>query len=310
MPLFSRMRKAKKAAEDHKQAKKAAKDHKKTTKVVEDHRKTPVQSKEPRPPPVPYKHIPTHAAQDALSATPARSPEESRALIAAARKRRDEMIAALPVTAIHPSANIERRLPARPVYRTKSDLSIDSVMQSHIPESPRSVLSTERQSVGRRPLHRLDAKSLENPYSFSQPRDAPSPPPRRSSYSGTIRPSITTARKNSPLPPLPADDESVDSSSSQKSTDTRTSSQASSVNTKRSRSSLGSGKLLMLSYASQKHEPIVEISLPYASDDQATIVPHRTPTWRYEDFGARRSGTSASATPSRRSSILSFFHRG
>ena len=71
MSIFSKVKKAKKAAEEHKKA--------------------AAQTEEAKPPPAPYKHVVSHAAQDALAATPTTwSPEESRARIAAARKRRSE----------------------------------------------------------------------------------------------------------------------------------------------------------------------------------------------------------------------------
>jgi hypothetical protein len=71
MALFSKFKKAKHAAEEHK-------------KTVAAHDAKPT---------VPYKHVPTHAAQDALAAAPTPpkttlTPEELQARIAAARSRR------------------------------------------------------------------------------------------------------------------------------------------------------------------------------------------------------------------------------
>ncbi|KAF2819306.1 hypothetical protein CC86DRAFT_144471 [Ophiobolus disseminans] len=61
-----------------KKAKEAAIEHKKTAAAQES-----------KPPAAPYKHIPTHAAQDALNAQPTTlKPAELQARIAAARKRR------------------------------------------------------------------------------------------------------------------------------------------------------------------------------------------------------------------------------
>jgi hypothetical protein len=68
MPLFTKFKKAKDAAVEHK----------KTAAVEHD-----------KPPAAPYKHVPTHAKQDALATQPTTvRPEELQARIAAARKRR------------------------------------------------------------------------------------------------------------------------------------------------------------------------------------------------------------------------------
>jgi hypothetical protein len=68
MPLFTKFKKAKDAAVEHK----------KTAAAEQD-----------KPPAPPYKHVPTHAKQDALAVQPTTvRPEELQARIAAARKRR------------------------------------------------------------------------------------------------------------------------------------------------------------------------------------------------------------------------------
>lgn len=68
MPLFTKFKKAKDAADEHK----------KTTAI-----------EQARPPAPPYKHVPTHAKQDALAVQPTTvRPEEMQARIAAARKKR------------------------------------------------------------------------------------------------------------------------------------------------------------------------------------------------------------------------------
>ncbi|KAF2106929.1 hypothetical protein BDV96DRAFT_310809 [Lophiotrema nucula] len=111
MSIFSRVKKAKKAAEEYKKA--------------------VIQTEEAKPPPATYKHVVSHAAQDALAATPTRwSPEESRARIATARKTRSEMVVSAPATANHSRANSERNSPSGPVLRSKSDMSIGSVMHN------------------------------------------------------------------------------------------------------------------------------------------------------------------------------------
>jgi hypothetical protein len=67
MALFTKFKKAKDAATEHKKT---------------------ATAQQTKPPPAPYKHVPTHAAQDALSSQPTTlRPEELQARIAAARRR-------------------------------------------------------------------------------------------------------------------------------------------------------------------------------------------------------------------------------
>ena len=73
MSIFSKIKGAKKAADKHKQAK--------STEV-------PVEIKDT---PVPYRHIPTHAAVDALTGAPASWREEDRVAIKHQHKRRSMM---------------------------------------------------------------------------------------------------------------------------------------------------------------------------------------------------------------------------
>ena len=73
MSIFSKIKGAKKAADKHKQAK--------STEI-------PVEIKDT---PVPYRHIPTHAAVDALTGAPASWREEDRAAIKHQHKRRSMM---------------------------------------------------------------------------------------------------------------------------------------------------------------------------------------------------------------------------
>ena len=70
MSIFSKMKGAKKAADEHKSAKVQTTD-------------APVK--------VPYKHIPTHAAIDALSTAPSAFREDDRAAIRVQNKRRSEL---------------------------------------------------------------------------------------------------------------------------------------------------------------------------------------------------------------------------
>ncbi|KAH6625635.1 hypothetical protein C7974DRAFT_204399 [Boeremia exigua] len=132
MAFFSKLKKAKEAADEHK--KEAA-----------------VQEQEK--PKVPYKHVPVHAGRDALSATPsAIRPDELREKIAAARRSRSISNASAPTrsgSAVYQSANPTRSRPSS-LYsspsstvssashsrngslgrRTNSDLSISTMMHS------------------------------------------------------------------------------------------------------------------------------------------------------------------------------------
>lgn len=55
----------------------------------------------------------------------------------------------------------------------------------------------------------------------------------------------------------------------------------------RSGKSQASKKLSRLSFAGlrqPKPQPAIEISLPFASEEETNVVRHSIPTWRYEDF--------------------------
>jgi hypothetical protein len=190
MSIFSRVKKAKKAAAEHK-------------KAVE------VQAGEVNPPPPPYKHVPTHAALDALAATPMMySPEENRARIAAARKTYSERSASASVTTVssaqrtyaHPRANNEVKRATHPAYRPWKDLSIGSVIQQPQVHIQQSKLSTQNS---------LSTMSHETNYSqlpsdfqaFGQPRDAPAPPrgPKAYRASHAASGSLSETRRKSPL---------------------------------------------------------------------------------------------------------------
>jgi|SRR5690242_8972171 len=130
MAFFSKLKKAKEAAQEHK--KEAA-----------------VQEQEK--PKVPYKHVPVHAARDALSATPSTiRAEDLREKIAAARRSRSISNASAPArsgSSLYQSANSRSRPSSinsspgslSPSHsrngslgrRTNSDLSISTMMQSH-----------------------------------------------------------------------------------------------------------------------------------------------------------------------------------
>ncbi|KAH7110587.1 hypothetical protein B0J11DRAFT_205079 [Dendryphion nanum] len=193
MSIFSRIRKAKKAAADHK---------KETT-----------QAEESKPPVVPYKHIPTHAAQDALAANPIRwTHEETKARIAEAKQRMSMRVPSTPPTVLHTRANSEHSFPTQPMVRpAHSDLSIVSVMQR--PNSDSNSNSNPHFANTKPPVRkyevplRLNYNDHNYPappefHAFSTPRDAPMPP--LADTRGHLRHRSTasrssTTRRKSPL---------------------------------------------------------------------------------------------------------------
>lgn len=154
MSIFSRVKKAKKAADNH--------------------GRTAVQAQaveETNQPSARYKHVPTHAAQDALAANPVKwSPEETKARIAAARKRRSEMNVSVSAATSPSRTNREFNFPIHAIYRIKSDLSIDSVMKG--PQTlPNELTDTIRPLAPPSPNRQIQLS--EEYHVFSMPRDAP-----------------------------------------------------------------------------------------------------------------------------------------
>lgn len=141
MPFFSKIKKAKEAADEHKKEVAAQ-----------------VEAK----PKIPYKHVPVHAGIDALSATPTTiRTDELREKIAAARRSRSVSAVSAPsrsastvYQSVHSPASRSR--PSSVISsanhsrngslgkRTNSDLSISTMMQSH----------QETPSRGRQPVRR------------------------------------------------------------------------------------------------------------------------------------------------------------
>ncbi|KAF2191489.1 hypothetical protein K469DRAFT_697147 [Zopfia rhizophila CBS 207.26] len=246
---------------------------KKAKKAAENQKKAAVQVQEMKPPPVQYMHIPTHALQDALSATPPTfTPEEHRAKVAAARKRIiSEMSApasgsrASSDTGIHPGAH---------VYQ--SDLSIDSVMNKSQPQS-------------------YQPEFQNDDHAYSHPREVPLPPPRRSRpyYGNFVTISSPMALKR-PLSTIVTEEpEDTSSHSSQNSTCSTVSTPASSIKSTPSRSNsrkepLKPPKLLESPKPPvskpQEKSPSLDISRPYSSNGESTTASSKIPTWRYEDF--------------------------
>jgi hypothetical protein len=183
MPFFSKLKKAKEAAAEHK--KEAA-------------------HQEEQKPKVPYKHVPTHAGIDALAATPSSmGNSELREKIAAARRSRSVSSASVPAyrsgtSLYHGQAggSSSRSRPASIIStpshsrngslgrRTNSDLSISTMMQSH----------QETPSRGRQPVR--------NDY-FSHASGVPAvpqlPPQHRPKTQKTVSSRSSVAKRRSPL---------------------------------------------------------------------------------------------------------------
>ncbi|KAF2477611.1 uncharacterized protein BDR25DRAFT_308509 [Lindgomyces ingoldianus] len=285
MSLFSKVRKAKEAAKNH-------------------HNSTHEQTAEYQPPPALCKHIPTHAAQDTQAAGLAMwTPGEKRARIAAARKRRSEVTVSLNHCHSPSDVGILARNRSCIHKATEDDISIESVMykpqpQSYQPKAPRDTYQPE---------------SREEYHAFSNPRDVPVQPPRRNwpSYHRHVRSSsFMTRRKShfshvatekSELPGVRAmlskfmlqvEPENTFPQSSQNSTCSAVSPKTSSIESapptetspKRSSSSQRARMLSKPKPPGYKQQPIVEISMPYSSDDEHSIASSTIPAWRYEDF--------------------------
>jgi hypothetical protein len=124
MSIFSKVRNAKKAAEDHK--------------------RQSLQVEQAKP--APYKHVPTHAAQDALTSAPTSwSVEESRAKIHAAHKRRSTISrtnSEATMATMASGQNFSMPFNQVPISRTLSEASLPSMMAKPRPYgSSRSVYS-------------------------------------------------------------------------------------------------------------------------------------------------------------------------
>ncbi|KAF2002398.1 hypothetical protein P154DRAFT_573972 [Amniculicola lignicola CBS 123094] len=284
MSIFSRMKKAKKAAAEHK-------------KVAIQEQKEEIE----KPPPVPYKHIPTHAAQDALSAMPTVwGPKETRARIAAARKRMSEVTASAPASVRNSSSTSDMSFTPRPMYRSQSDMSMFSIMRQ--PQSSHQLRPGKGQqsqsaippvpALPHMPSGKRRAKSSNEPAAFVQPRNAPSAPPRRQKPHHSNS-SVSSVRRKSPLSNVSLDQahgqtDDLSSRTSEGSACSSAASTASFVETapvRKQKPHVGILKLPMPSFVTEKRSPIVEISSPYGVDDEhSRLSSPSIPTWRYEDF--------------------------
>lgn len=151
MSIFSKVKNAKKAAEQHKRASSQA-------------------QADPKPP-TRYKHIPTHAAQDALSCAPTSwTAEESRAKISAAHRRKSDLSGKSNFV----RTSSEPAMASRGhIHRTEGGLSTDSV------------ITKQRHSSYQSP----------SPYAYS----GYVPPPRNRPYFTHASGSSSMAMKRSPL---------------------------------------------------------------------------------------------------------------
>ncbi|OCL07576.1 hypothetical protein AOQ84DRAFT_364848 [Glonium stellatum] len=217
MSIFSKVKNAKKAAEQHKRASSQAQAEVK--------------------PPTPYKHVPTHAAQDALSCAPTSwSAEESRAKISAANRRKSDMSRRSSFV----RANSEPAMASRGhIQRTESDLSIDSV------------ITKQRHSSHPSPSQ----------YSYS----GYVPPPRSRSYLTNASSSSSMVMKRSPLSNTSTEEEEDAelAESSKNSTHSSTSSQAIEMKLTTSR------ETKTKSSESKSKTPTVEITSPNGEEEPA-----------------------------------------
>ena len=113
MSIFSKLSQAKKAAKNHKEAQAQQK-----APELEDR-------------PVPYKHVVTHAAIDALSGAPSSWREADRAAIKATNEKRKSMVT-------RNSSNLSSTLPRNSSYGTSSNYSYSRPMPSRVVENRRS----------------------------------------------------------------------------------------------------------------------------------------------------------------------------
>ncbi|KZM23531.1 uncharacterized protein EKO05_0011237 [Ascochyta rabiei] len=285
MAFFSKIKKAKEAAAEHK--KEAA-------------------TQEPQKPKVPYKHIPVHAAADALSATPTTiRAEDLRERIAAARRSRSMSSAsanprsgvALYQTVNTPTSRSRpSSIASSPTHsrngslgkRTNSDLSISTMMQSN----------QEAPSRGRQPARR-DYFS----HSSSVPTVPQLPAQHRPAPQTTISSRSSVTKRRSPLSAMSIteDDEAGEpsSSSSQASDGSVASSQSSTTEVSRPNSSQDQNKDI------NKEQ---NYSRPLSTIASAPVTPDVTPQSQYKHQSVI-DVSSAQPEPAKKKSRFSLFSR-
>lgn len=211
---------------------------KRVRKVADKPKKPAPTQSDPDPPPIPQEHGLGHAARAPEAVTPKPvSYEEIRARIAAAKKRKSELIASTTWvphhTYSHARANSQGCSASRPMRRTPSDLSIDTMIltedsqrlteqptgtssfrsrqpsmqpRSYIVAQSRDRWRIEQQRTGFEYFSRqnsmdLSSRGIDISIAFSNPRKVPMPPPssaqRPPSQPSSLRSSRTTAK--SPL---------------------------------------------------------------------------------------------------------------
>ncbi|KAF9691524.1 hypothetical protein EKO04_010507 [Ascochyta lentis] len=284
MAFFSKLKKAKEAAAEHK--------------------KEAVNQEQPKPK-VPYKHVPVHAAADALSATPTTiRAEELRDRIAAARKSRSMSSASGSVrsgTALYQTVNTpnSRSRPSSvassPTHsrngslgkRTNSDLSISTMMQSH----------QDAPSRGRQPARR-DYFS----HSSGVPAVPQLPAQHRSVPQGTISSRSSVTKRRSPLSAMSIreDDEAGEpsSNSSQASDGSVASSQSSTTEISRPNSSQDQNKEII------KEQ---NYSRPLSAIASVPVTPDVTPQSQYKHQSVIEVSTQQ--LPAKKKARFSLFSR-
>ncbi|KAL1603359.1 hypothetical protein SLS59_004455 [Nothophoma quercina] len=265
MAFFSKLKKAKEAAAEHKKE---------------------AVAQEAQKPKVPYKHIPVHAGADALSATPStiRS-EELRERIAAARRNRAYSSASAPSSPTQTGAELYQSvgsssrsrpssIPSSPSHsrnaslgkRTNSDLSISTMMQSH----------QETPSRGRQPARR-DYFSHQN----GVPAVPQVPAQHRAKTQKTVSSRSSVAKRRSPLSAMSIteDDEAGEhssSSNSQASDGSVASSQSSATEISRPNSSQDhSREMTNVSNEQNYSRPLSTIASAPATPDVASQPQHK-----------------------------------
>lgn len=260
MSIFSKVKNAKKAAEKHKRASS--------------------QTQAEIKPPTRYKHIPTHAAQDALSCAPTSwTVEESRAKISAAHRRKSD----LSRTSSFVQASSEPAMASRGyIHRTESGMSIDSV------------ITKQRHS------------SYQSPSAYAYSGYVP--PPRNRPYFTHASGSSSMVMKRSPLSNTSTgeEEEGENAESSKNSTHSSTSSQALEMKPTISRETKTE------SSESNSKNPTVEITSPDGNKESASST--EKAKGRYSSSGpsllpVQTPAVTPPPTVSRKTSKRSWFRR-
>ncbi|KAF2026939.1 hypothetical protein EK21DRAFT_91949 [Setomelanomma holmii] len=198
MALFSKFKKAKEAAVEHKKS---------------------AAAQEAKPPAAPYKHVPTHAEQDALAAQPTKilRPDELQARIAKARKRRASSYQS-PVTTRHSvyhsceSSRMSSRTDSTAGFvsaSTSSSITAHRIGDSSIDAVMRRSQSASHQRRSTNTVPDLHADDYLSSSPVGHPSFPPPAPQRPRLYQSMSSRSSYTMKK-SPLSNVSVEEETVD----------------------------------------------------------------------------------------------------